>query len=208
MAGDTMSLKDDMMDKFLNTMPKEEKQKMMLEAMTKMMAEMTAGEKQRIIKEMMGQFFISMSEDDRGDMMKSFMPEMMKNMMGGGMMSMMSQMTGGDKEERGMMNMMRKCMSGEFEPPWKTMQSIMEQVLETCGFALVHTPELHSLFSEFIHKKQEEVLSQISGRLTLDNLKEKTGLKNESLIYIVLQLALLDEVELTVERKRKSSHNP
>jgi hypothetical protein len=208
MAGDTMSLKDDMMNKFWGTMPKEEKQKMMLEAMTKMMAEMTAGEKQRIIKEMMGQFFIGMSEDDKGDMMKSFMPEMMKNMMGGGMMSMMSQMTGGDKEERGMMNMMRKCMSGEFEPPWKTMQSIMEQVLETCGFALVHTPELHSLFSEFIHKKQEEVLSQISGRLTLDNLKEKTGLKNESLIYIVLQLALLDEVELTVERKRKSSHNP
>jgi len=203
-----MSIREDMMEKMMGNMPKEEKQKMMQEAMTKMMAEMTVDEKQRIIKEMMCQFFIGMSEEDKGDMMKSFMPEMMNSMMGGGMMSMMSQMVGGNREERSMMKMMRKCMSGEFEPPWVTMQGIMEQVLETCGFVLVHTPELHSLFSEFIHKRQEEVLSQISGRMTLDNLKEKTGLKNESLIYIVLQLARLDEVELTVERKRKSPHNP
>jgi hypothetical protein len=188
---DEMGIREDMMKKMMGNMPKEEKEKIMEQMMEEFLGEMGSEEKRELMGKMMERF---MKDFDMG----TLMPPVMKGMRGGGM----------SKPSGGMMNMMRKCMSGEFEPPWVTMQSIMEQVLETCGFVLVHTPELHSLFSEFIHKRQEEVLSQISDRLTLDNLKEKTGLKNESLIYIVLQLARLDEVELMVERKRKSPHNP
>jgi hypothetical protein len=175
-----MGIREDVMKKMMGNMSKEEKEKIMEQMMEEFLGEMGSEEKRELMGKMMERF---MNDFDMG----TLMPPVMKGMRG---------------------DIMRKCMSGEFEPPWVTMQSIMEQVLETCGFVLVHTPELHSLFSEFIHKRQEEVLSQISGRMTLDNLKEKTGLKNESLIYIVLQLARLDEVELTVERKRKSPHNP
>lgn len=197
-----MGIKEDMMEKMMGTMSKEEKKKMMEDAMAKMMGEMTPEERHEMMDDMMKQFFGGTTEEEKGKMMGKMMPEMMRGMMRGGTMSAMSGMCAGDKEEGGMMKMMRRCMSEDFEPPWVTMESIMEEVLKTCGFALVHTPELHNLFREFLDKKQEEILSCIpEDYVTLEELQKKTVLSRESLVYLLLQLARKEEVDMQIKKK-------
>lgn len=191
-----MGLKEDLMEKMMGSMPKEEREKMMQEAMEKMMAGMTQEDRRRMMGDLMGRFFGKMSEEEKGNMMQSFMPEMMKTMMGVG--SMTRPEKGSDKSG-GMAEMMKMCM-GSHEPPWITMQNIMDEVMETCSFALVHTPELHSLFRDFLDGKEKEVLSCLaSDFLNLEELQVKTSLSFESLIYVVLQLARKGEVEVQLK---------
>jgi hypothetical protein len=192
-----VGLKEDLMEKMMGSMLKEEREKMMQEAMEKMMAGMTQEDRRRMTGDMMERFFGRMSEAEKGIMMQSFMPEMMKTMMGVG--SMTRPEKGSDKSG-GMAEMMKMCM-GSHEPPWITMQNIMEEVLKTSGFALVHTPELHALFSEFLQGKQRGVLSHLTEGMTLDDLAKKTGLCYESLVYLVLQLARRGELTITIEKK-------
>jgi hypothetical protein len=161
------------------------KDSMMAKMMGGMLGGMSADEKQEMMSSMMKEFMGGMSAEEKQGMMAKMMPEMMSAMMGG----------------QGMTMMMECCGEG-FRPPWLTMEDIMAEVLKTTAFALVNTPELHGQFREFLDKKGEEVLSKISAEYKpLERLQQETGIPMDSLLYILLQLARKEEIDLMVKRK-------
>jgi hypothetical protein len=164
------------------------KDKMMEKMMGRMLDGMSTEEKQEMMRSMMKEFMGTMSTEEKQGLMAKMMPEMMSVMMGG--------------EGMPMMEMMSKCMSGDFRPPWITMEDIMGEVLKTTGFALVNTPELHDRFREFLDRQGEEVLSKITAEYKLlEELQGETKLSMDSLLYILLQLARKEEINLKVKRK-------
>lgn len=103
-----MGAMDEMMEAFVGSMSKEDKQDMMSKMMEKFFADMTAEDKQRMMEQMMPKMM-------EGINMAEMMPRMMMSMMGGaegdsGMMGMMSRMMGGG-QGMGMPPMMPHCVN-------------------------------------------------------------------------------------------------
>lgn len=102
------------------------------------------------------------------------------------------------------MNMMKKMMGGEGGSPMqmcmsmcKNMSGALKQTGEMAAFA---TPELRSMFVEWLDKKGQEVLKVVgqAGSNDLDNIAKSLELTPESTAYLLARMAVSKKLVLTV----------
>lgn len=105
------------------------------------------------------------------------------------------------------MDMMKKMMGGgdsESGGPMQMCKDMMSSVKKTASMAAFATPELHTLFGEWLEDKEKDVLKTISktGKHDLANIAKTLKLTTESTAYLLARLAT--EEKLTLEIKAKS----
>ncbi len=112
------------------------------------------------------------------------------------------------------MNMMNKMMDGEGESPMqkcmsmcKDMSGALKQTGEVAAFA---TPELRSMFVEWLDKKEQEVLEVIgqAGPNDLDNIAKSLELTLESTAYLLARMAVSEKLVITVRCPDTSQQEP
>jgi hypothetical protein len=122
-----MGMKEMMMERMIDNMSPEEKQKMMNQMMDKFFSSMTPEEKKDLMREMMPRMMENMFKDmdskDKREMMMTMMPVMMEKIMGG----MFSQ---GEKGKTNMKNMMNCCQQMMDEGDSETCKDMMKKCME------------------------------------------------------------------------------
>jgi uncharacterized protein YaaW (UPF0174 family) len=192
-----MSLKEKMMDSMMGNMSAEEKKEMMDKMMDKFFADMTPEEKQKLMQDMMtkmmGNFMgkgSNSAEDGSGGGIFPMM-DMMKMMMGG-KSSMMSMMMG-----KGMQS------EGKDEKPWDMCQKMMSSISKSSDLATFATPEVRSLFEEWVQQIEEEFLEFIktSGSDKIEQLQDQFKLSKESVNYFLARLAQKGKIKFKIEKE-------
>ncbi len=105
------------------------------------------------------------------------------------------------------MDMMKKMMGGgdsESGGPMQMCKDMMSSVKKTASMAAFATPELQTLFGEWLEDKEKDVLKTIAktGKHDLANIAKMLKLTTESTAYLLARLAT--EEKLTLEVKAKS----
>ena len=101
------------------------------------------------------------------------------------------------------MNMMKKMMGDDGNPMQmcKDMIATVKKTSETTAFS---TPELHSLFMDWLETKKQDVLSAIeksdSGEIT--ELAKQLGLSTESTAYLLARMAVKGELILQATKAK------
>ena len=101
-------------------------------------------------------------------------------------------MGGGDSESGGPMQMCKDMMSS---------------VKKTTSMAAFATPELQTLFGEWLEDKEKDVLKTIekSGKHDLENVAKTLKLTTESTAYLLARLATEEKLTLEVKANSKAS---
>lgn len=157
------------------------KEKIMNEMMESQFKNMSAEDKRQMMETMMDKFFSSMSDTEKNDLMTGMMNKMMGNNPMMGMMTMMMGNKGRDSEKDGESRKM----------PWDMCSEMMTGIRETANTARFATPELRGLFDEWCQQIEKEILdfTREKGTIMVDDLKEKFGLSEESIKYLLSRLA-------------------
>lgn len=129
----------------------------------------------------------------------------MSKMMGGMMGNKNSSMGGG------MMNMMKMMMGksktsgdeAEGEAPWDMCKKMMSNMSEGFEIAKYATPELRSMFEDWLQQIQDEISKYIEETNSTDNEKiaEHFKISNESVNFILTKLAKIGKIKLKVDKK-------
>jgi len=155
--------------------------------MDAMMGGMSTEEKKEMMDVMMDKFFSSMTDEEKKSMMQEMMPKMMKEMMGGGgMMNMMGMMMGGGSD-------------GDGKTPMDMCQKMMSSISQGNELASFATPELRSLFYEWVEQINEELLKYVHDDKSAGtkDIADHLNLTEESVIYLLGKLAQEKKVNLT-----------
>jgi hypothetical protein len=194
--------------------------------MENMIGKMSAQEKKDIMDKMMDGFFSTMSNEEKREMMKSMMPKMMEQMMGngnkgmdGGMMGMMSSMTGGGGSMMDMMHSMmggRGCMSdkmGQKEGkednsgstgfnPMDMCRKMMSAISRSSEIATFATPEVRQMFDEWVQQVDEEILAYVkeTGSTDPDQIGAYLKISKNSVIYFLSRLAQKGKLSIKIEK--------
>jgi len=101
------------------------------------------------------------------------------------------------------MNMMKKMMGGEGGSPMQMCMSMckgMSGALKQTGEMAFATHELHSMFVEWLDKKEQEVLNVVgqAGSNDLDHIAKSLELTPESTAYLLARMAVSKKLVLTV----------
>lgn len=139
-------------------------------------------------------------------------------MMGMGMMKkMMAQMGSGGESPMAMMQKMMGQLGGQKEGEASNpMQNMMGMCMGMCAEMLttVHkttlmtafsTPELHTLFGEWMESLEHEVLTAMAGKEQMDTAALATALKisEESAIHLIAHLASKGKVVLSIRTTQR-----
>lgn len=160
-----------------------------------MMGNMSTEEKKEMMESMMAHFFGSMTADEKKELMAAMMPKMMQQMMGGGgMMGMMAGMMGGKKSDN-------CCDEEEGSNPMDMCKEMMLNLKESRQTAMIATPELQGLFLDWIQHVEEEVLSIISKKksVDVDAIAAELKLSSESISYLIARLSAAKKVKVEVK---------
>jgi hypothetical protein len=169
--------------------------------METMIGGMSSSEKQEMMSAMMERFFGSMTAEERGSMMRSMMPKMMRHMMGGGahMMGKMDRMDDPDAEgsqerasgSHGPMDMCREMLAG---------------MTRTSEMALHSTPEIQSLFQEWLRQIEEEFSAYLRDhpQASVEDLAAHFKLSLESVVYLASKLTQRGKLDMKVTPKSSS----
>ncbi len=108
------------------------------------------------------------------------------------------------------MDMMKKMMGGgdsESGRPMQMCKDMMSSVKKTASMAAFATPELQTLFGEWLEGKEKDVLKTIakSGKHDLANVAKKLKLTTESTAYLLARLATEEKLTLEVKANSKAS---
>jgi len=163
--------------------------------MGNMMDKMSIEEKKSMMNEMMGQFMGSMSAEEKQELMQEMMPKMMQEMMGGnggGMMNMMSMMMGRQQSE-----VNAESESGGWNP-MDMCRNMMTSMNRTSEIALHSTPEIQTLFYEWLQQIEEECINHLkeNPHADADSLADFFKLSKESMVYILAKLAQKGKITL------------
>jgi hypothetical protein len=177
--------------------------------METMMGSMSPDEKKEMMNSMMESFFSSMSAEDKQDMMKTMMPKMMEMMSGsGGMMGMMSSMMGGRspvKDKSDCCDETVEDSPDDFNPMdmCRQMMSSMRQSSDIATFA---TPEIRSLFEEWVRQIEEEIEEYITKNSTSEPgiIASHFKISKESAIYFLSRLAQKGKISMNVQKNAGS----
>lgn len=110
------------------------------------------------------------------------------------MQKMMAQMSKRQEGTQPMPPMMQMCMGMCAE--------MLTAVKRTTDLAALATPELHTLFSEWLDTKNQEVLTAIdnSGLHDLNEISKRLDLTTESTAYLLARMATTGKLVLQVEK--------
>jgi hypothetical protein len=190
----------------------------------KMMEGMMGGMKPEKMKEMMDQFFSAMPADDKQNMMDSMMETFMGAMSQEDKQAMMQKVmagvTGVDANPikgmgpsmmggnpGGMMGMMMNMMSGmmdgaeDKEMPWDMCRKMMGNIGKASDLAAYATPELRTLFEEWLEQINDEVVAFIKkeGKADPATIADHFKISRESIHYILGKLAQSGRINLKAE---------
>lgn len=104
------------------------------------------------------------------------------------------------------MEMMKKMMGGgEGGGPMQMCKDMTSSIKKTASMAAFSTPELHTLFSEWLQSKEKDVLDTVakSGKHDLAGIAKALKLTPESTAYLLARMAA--EEKLTLEVKSTGS---
>jgi hypothetical protein len=181
----------------MGKMPAEEKAEMMSKMMDNFMSDLKPEDRQKMMDDMMTKFMSSMSDQEKQSMMQNMMPKMMggnDSMKQGGMMGMMKMMMGGN-----MSDMMSKMMGTNSEDksddnsdmPWDMCKKMMSGIGKANDLATFATPEIRTLFEEWVMQIEDEILNFVkdSETIEVDKISEHFKISNDSTTYILTRLA-------------------
>jgi len=108
------------------------------------------------------------------------------------------------------MDMMKKMMGGsdgENGGPMQMCKDMMSSVKKTASMAAFATPELQTLFGEWLEDKEKDVLKTIAktGNHDLANVAKALKLTTESTAYLLARLATEEKLTLEVKLKVKQA---
>jgi hypothetical protein len=177
--------------------------------METMMGSMSPEEKKEMMNSMMETFFSSMSTEEKQEMMKTMMPKMMEMMRGsGGIMGMMGSMMGGRsplKEKAKSFDESADQPHEDFNPMdmCRQMMSSMRQSSEIATFA---TPEIRTLFEEWVRQIEEEIEQFITKNATSepDIIASHFKISKASAIYFLSRLAQKGKISMNVQKNAVS----
>lgn len=171
-----MGIKDKMMDSMMNKMSPEERKEMM--------------------ENMMEKFFDGMTEEEKGALMKDMMPKMMQYMMegSGSMMGMMQHMMGGSLASNG---------ENEGESPMDMCKEMIQSIKQSKEISAIVTPEINSMFEEWVGQVNEEILSHLKNKkvLNIKDIAEHLKISVESTIYFIAKLAQSNKIDIDIKMK-------
>ncbi len=108
------------------------------------------------------------------------------------------------------MDMMKKMMGGgdsESGGPMQMCKDMMTSVKKTASMAAFSTPELQTLFGEWLEGKEKDVLKTIAraGKHDLASVAKALKLTTESTAYLLARLATEEKLTLEVKSNSKAS---
>jgi len=106
------------------------------------------------------------------------------------------------------MEMMKKMMGGgEGGGPMQMCKDMTSSIKKTASLAAFATPELHTLFSEWLDGKEKEVLEIIAkpGKHGLAGIAETLKLTPESTAYLLARMAAEEKLSLEVKHTVSAS---
>lgn len=165
---------------------------------------MTSEDKQHLMDSMMATFMGSMSSEEKQAMMQKLMSGMMEDG-GNPVMGMMSSMMSG--KSGGMMGMMKNVMGGMMdgvegsETPRDMYKKMMGNISKASDLAAYATPELRTLFEEWLEQINVEIVEFIKkeGKADPATLADQFKISKESIHYILGKLAQSGRINLKAE---------
>mgnify|MGYP001465272869 CR=1 FL=1 len=114
------------------------------------------------------------------------MSEMMQNMM-------QNMMKGGGNMPEMMQNMMQNMMKGNMSMPemcMKMMEKMMGSMSESAKVASYATPEMRTLFEEWLKNLETEVIEFVKekGKATPEDIATKLKISTDSVIFLIAKL--------------------
>ena len=106
------------------------------------------------------------------------------------------------------MEMMKKIMGGgEGGGPMQMCKDMTSSIKKTASMAAFATPELHTLFSEWLEGKEKAVLDTVakSGKHDLAGIAKTLKLTPESTAYLVARMAAEEKLTLEVKSTAPAS---
>ena len=103
-------------------------------------------------------------------------------------MDMMQMMMGSGK----MPEMMQKCMTN--------MEAMTEAVGKSAELGAYATPELHSMFEEWLDRTSEDLLGKLEEKQNTEDLSRKLGLSEQSINILLLRLASVGKIRIDITK--------
>jgi len=176
----------------------------MQEMLGQLFSAMPAEDKQNMVDSMMATFMGSMTQEDKQATLQKMLGGIMDGA-GGPMADMMSVMMGG--KSGGMISMMRNMMSGMSgdaeisEMPWDICKNMMSHLGKASDLAAYATPELRTLFEEWLEQINNEIVEFIKKEGAADpaTLADQFKISKESIHFILGKLAQSGRIHLKAE---------
>ncbi len=165
---------------------------------------MTAEDKQHMMDGMLETFMGSMSPEEKQSMMQKLLGAMLEDG-SNPLMGMLSSLMGG--KSGGMMDMMKNVMGNMMDGvegnnlPWDMYKKMMGNIGKASDLAAYATPELRTLFEEWLEQINDEVVAFIKTEGNADpaTLAEKFKISKESMHYILGKLAQSGKINIKAE---------